>query len=75
MRKKFLVLMQRANLEFGGIPCIPPERGIAATQQLIFSRSFSIRVASAARMHEVMAIYALRAAVRFGKTAVCGQPT
>jgi len=67
MRKKFSVLMQRTVLELNGIPCIPLEIETASKQQLIFSRSFSTPVTSAARMHEVMAIYAQRAAIRLAK--------
>ncbi|HEX9086129.1 MAG TPA: Y-family DNA polymerase [Arthrobacter sp.] len=67
MRKKFSVLMQRTIMELNGIPCIPLETEIATKQQLIFSRSFSTPVTSAARMHEVMAIYAQRAAIRLAK--------
>lgn len=67
MRKKFSVLMQRTIMELNGIPCIPLETEIATKQQLIFSRSFSTPVTSAARMHEVMAIYAQRAAIQLAK--------
>jgi DNA polymerase V len=67
MRKRFSVLMQRTILELNGIPCIPLETEAATKQQLIFSRSFSTPVTSAARMHEVMAIYAQRAAIRLAK--------
>lgn len=67
MRKKFSVLMQRTIMELNGIPCIPLETEIATKQQLIFSRSFSKPVTSAARMHEVMAIYAQQAAIRLAK--------
>ncbi|ACL42272.1 DNA-directed DNA polymerase (plasmid) [Pseudarthrobacter chlorophenolicus A6] len=67
MRKKFSVLMQRTIMELNGIPCIPMEHEVAAKQQLIFSRSFSKPVTSAARMHEVMAIYAQQAAIRLAK--------
>jgi DNA polymerase V len=67
MRKKFSVLMQRTIMELNGIPCIPLETEIATKQQLIFSRSFSKPVTTAARMHEVMAIYAQQAAIRLAK--------
>ncbi len=67
MRKKFSVLMQRTIMELNGIPCIPLETEIATKQQLIFSRSFSTPVTTAARMHEVMAIYAQQAAIRLAK--------
>lgn len=67
MRKKFNVLMQQTILELNGIPCIPMEYERATQQQLIFSRSFSKPVTTAARMHEVMAIYAQSAAVRLAK--------
>jgi DNA polymerase V len=49
------------------MPCIPLETEVATKQQLIFSRSFSTPVTSAARMHEVMAIYAKRASNRLAK--------
>jgi DNA polymerase V len=64
MRKKFSVLMRRTVMELNGVPCIPIETEIATKQQLIFSRSFSKPVTTAARMHEAMAIYAQRAAIR-----------
>jgi DNA polymerase V len=67
MRKKFSVLMQRTILELNGMPCIPLETEVATKQQLIFSRSFSTPVTSAARMHEVTAIYAQRASIRLAK--------
>ncbi|QOT19610.1 Y-family DNA polymerase [Paenarthrobacter sp. YJN-5] len=67
MRKRFSVLMQRTILELNEIACIPLETEVAAKQQLIFSRSFSTPVTSSARMHEVMAIYAQRAAIRLAK--------
>lgn len=40
---------------------------MATKQQLIFSRSFSTPVTSAARMHEVMSIYAQQAVVRLAR--------
>lgn len=58
MRRRFSVLMQRTILELSGIPCIPMETEIATNHQLIFSSSFSKPVPTAARMHEVMALYA-----------------
>jgi DNA polymerase V len=67
MRKKFSVLMQRTIMELNEIPCIPLETAIASKKQLIFSRSFSKPVATAARMHEVMAIYAQQAAIRLAR--------
>ena len=67
MRKKFSVLMQRTIMELNEIPCIPLETEIASKKQLIFSRSFSKPVTTAARMHEVMAIYAQQAAIRLAK--------
>lgn len=67
MRKRFSVLMQRTVMELNGIPCIPMETEIATKKQLIFSRSFSKPVTTAARMHEVMAIYAQQAAIRLAK--------
>jgi DNA polymerase V len=56
--------MQRTILELNAVPCIPLETELATKQQLIFSRSFSTPVTSAARTHEVMAIYAKRASIR-----------
>jgi DNA polymerase V len=67
MRKTFSVLMQRTIMELNEIPCIPLETEIATKKQLIFSRSFSKPVTTAARMHEVMAIYAQQAAIRLAK--------
>jgi DNA polymerase V len=67
MRKTFSVLMQRTIMELNEIPCIPLETEIVTKKQLIFSRSFSKPVTTAARMHEVMAIYAQQAAIRLAK--------
>ncbi|MCO4263755.1 Y-family DNA polymerase [Pseudarthrobacter sp. MDT3-26] len=67
MRKKFSVLMQRTIMELNGIACLPLEEERSTQQQLIFSRSFSKPVMSAARMHEVFSIYAQNAAVRLAR--------
>lgn len=60
IRKRFSVVMQRTVLELRGTPCIPLELDVAAKEQIIFSRSFSTPVQSAAEMSQVLSIYAQR---------------
>lgn len=67
MRKKFSVVLQRTILELNGIPCIPLETERASKEQMIFSRSFATPVTTAARMREVMSLYAQQAAIRLAK--------
>ncbi|MER1996033.1 MAG: Y-family DNA polymerase [Arthrobacter sp.] len=64
IRSRFSVTLQRTVLELNGTPCLPQEEERADRQQLIFSRSFSIPVTTAAGMREVMSIYAQQAASR-----------
>jgi DNA polymerase V len=67
MRKKFSVVLQRTILELNGTSCIPLETVRASKEQMIFSRSFATPVTTAARMREVMALYAQQAAIRLAK--------
>ncbi|WP_309080768.1 Y-family DNA polymerase [Zhihengliuella sp.] len=64
IRRKFSVVLQRTVLELNGTPCIPPIDERADAHQIMFSRSFSQPVGSAAEMREVMAVYAQSAASR-----------
>ena len=64
IRSRFSVTLQRTVLELNGTPCLPLEEERADRQQLIFSRSFSVPVTTAAEMRQVMSIYAQQAASR-----------
>ncbi|MGG5753698.1 DUF4113 domain-containing protein [Zafaria sp. Z1313] len=64
IRKRFSVVMQRTVLELNGTPCIAPVDERADQQQVMFSRSFSTPVDTAAQMEEVMSVYAQKAAGR-----------
>jgi DNA polymerase V len=64
IRKKFSVVLQRTVLELNGTACIPPAEERADKHQIMFSRSFSSPVTTAADMDQVMAVYAQRGAGR-----------
>lgn len=64
IRSRFSVTLQRTVLELNGTSCLPLEEERADRQQLIFSRSFSVPVTTAAEMRQVMSIYAQQAASR-----------
>lgn len=64
IRSRFSVTLQRTVLELNGTSCLPLEEERADRQQLIFSRSFSVPVTTAAEMRQVMSIYAQQAAAR-----------
>ncbi|HXD27376.1 MAG TPA: Y-family DNA polymerase [Arthrobacter sp.] len=64
IRKKFSVVLQRTVLELNGTPCIPEVEERADKAQIMFSRSFSTPVTTAADMDQVMALYAQRGAAR-----------
>ncbi|GAA3711536.1 Y-family DNA polymerase [Zhihengliuella alba] len=64
IRRKFSVVLQRTVLELNGTPCIPPIDERADAHQIMFSRSFSQPVTTAAEMREVMTVYAQSAASR-----------
>ncbi|MEV4900979.1 Y-family DNA polymerase [Citricoccus sp. NPDC055426] len=64
IRSRFSVVMERTVLELGGVACIPDADEQAGPAQVIFSRSFSRPVVSAADMADVMNAYGQRAAAR-----------
>ncbi|GHD00466.1 Y-family DNA polymerase [Zhihengliuella salsuginis] len=64
IRKKFSVNLQRTVLELRGTACIPPIDERADAHQIMFSRSFSTPVDTAAAMADVMTVYAQSAASR-----------
>ncbi|MEB4616092.1 Y-family DNA polymerase, partial [Leucobacter sp. M11] len=64
IRKRFSVVMHRTVLELRGIPCIPLEEDRSEKEQIIFSRSFSTPVQTAAEMSQVLSIYAQRIGTR-----------
>ncbi|MGK3708872.1 Y-family DNA polymerase [Arthrobacter sp. IK3] len=67
IRSRFSVVLQRTVLELNGIPCVPMETERADKKQMIFSRSFSTPVTSREEMHQVMSVYAQKAAVRLAR--------
>ncbi|MCU6479003.1 DUF4113 domain-containing protein [Arthrobacter sp. A2-55] len=67
IRHKFSVVVQRTVLELRGIPAIELETARADKKQVIYSRSFSQPVTSAAEMTQVMSQYAQQIAIRLGK--------
>jgi DNA polymerase V len=67
IRDKFSVVLMRTVLELQGIPCIPMEEERIGRDQLIFSRSFSTPVTTAADMRQVMSVYAQQASARLSK--------
>lgn len=64
IRKHFNVVLQRIVYELNGIPCIPFKDQPTVKDQLIFSRSFSRPVTTAADMRQVLSIYAQQVAGR-----------
>ncbi len=70
IRSRFSVVLERTVLELGGTACVPDVDERAGPAQVIFSRSFSRPVSTAAEMDDVMNVYAQRAAARL---AVQGQ--
>ncbi|MDI3329309.1 MAG: Y-family DNA polymerase [Micrococcus sp.] len=70
IRSRFSVVLERTVLELGGTACVPDVDEHAGPAQVIFSRSFSRPVSTAAEMDDVMNVYAQRAAARL---AVQGQ--
>ncbi|WP_189337589.1 Y-family DNA polymerase [Arthrobacter sp. AFG7.2] len=67
VRDKFSVVMMRTVLELNGTPCIPMEEERMGRDQLIFSRSFSTPVTTAAGLREVLSIYGQQASARLAK--------
>ncbi|MFV0433051.1 MAG: Y-family DNA polymerase [Leucobacter sp.] len=64
IRKRFSVVLERTVLELNGIPCIPLDVPREFKDQLIFSRSFSTPVTTAAEMHQVLSIYSQKVSSR-----------
>ncbi len=67
IRDKFSVVMMRTVLELNGTPCIPMEEERLGRDQLIFSRSFSTPVTTAAGLRQVLSVYGQNASARLAK--------
>jgi DNA polymerase V len=67
IRDKFSIVMMRTVLELQGTPCIPMEEERIGREQLIFSRSFSTPITTAAGLRQVMSVYAQMASARLAK--------
>lgn len=67
IRDKFSVVVMRTVLELQGTACIPMEEERIGRDQLIFSRSFSTPITTAADMRQVMSVYAQQASARLSK--------
>jgi DNA polymerase V len=67
IRDRFSVVLMRTVLELQGTPCIPLEEERKGRDQLIFSRSFSTPITSAAGLRQVFAVYAQQASARLAK--------
>lgn len=64
IRDKFSVVVMRTVLELNGTPCIPMEEERIGRDQLIFSRSFSAPVTTAAGLRQVLSVYGQHASAR-----------
>lgn len=67
IRDRFSVVLMRTVLELRGTPCIPLEEERTGREQLIFSRSFSTPVTTAAGLRQVFAVYAQQASAGLAK--------
>ena len=67
IRDRFSIVLMRTVLELQGTPCIPMEEERVGRDQLIFSRSFSTPITTAADMGQVMSVYAQQASARLAK--------
>ncbi len=67
LRDKFSVVMMRTVLELQGTPCIPMEEERIGRDQLIFSRSFSTPITTAAELRQVLSVYGQMASARLAK--------
>ncbi|WP_243400256.1 Y-family DNA polymerase [Arthrobacter glacialis] len=67
IRDRFSVVLMRTVMEVQGTPCIPMEEERVGRDQLIFSRSFSTPVTTAAAMGQVMSVYAQQPSARLAK--------
>ena len=64
IRKQHSVVMERTVRELNGVNCLPPTAERADRAQVMYSRSFSSPVSTAAELDEVMNLYTQRAAAR-----------
>lgn len=62
IRKNFNVVLERTVRELRGEPCLELEEFAPTKQQIIFSRSFSMRITDYQAMREAICHYAVRAA-------------
>ena len=67
IRDHFSVVLMRTVLELQGTPCIPLEEERVGRDQLIFSRSFSTPITTAAELRQVLSVYAQQASARLAK--------
>lgn len=67
IRKQFSVVMQRTVHELNGHACIPFEGDRAAKDQIIYSRMFGQPITRVDELHQVLSVYAQRAAGRLRK--------
>ncbi|MET1085719.1 MAG: Y-family DNA polymerase [Arthrobacter sp.] len=67
IRDKFSVVLMRTVLELQGTPCIPMEEERVGRDQLIFSRSFSTPITTAANLRQVLSVYGQMASARLAK--------
>ena len=67
IRDRFSVVMMRTVLELQGTPCIPLEEERIGRDQLIFSRSFSTPLTSAAGFRQVLSVYGQQASARLAR--------
>ncbi|MFI2566218.1 Y-family DNA polymerase [Paenarthrobacter sp. NPDC018779] len=67
LRDKFSIVVMRTVLELQGTPCIPMEEEQIGRDQLIFSRSFSTPITTAAQLRQVLSVYGQMASARLAK--------
>ncbi|ABK05216.1 DNA-directed DNA polymerase [Arthrobacter sp. FB24] len=67
IRDRFSVVLMRTVLELQGTACIPMEAERIGRDQLIFSRSFSTPITTAADLRQVMSVYGQQASARLAK--------
>jgi DNA polymerase V len=67
IRDRFSVVLMRTVLELQGTPCIPLEEERIGRDQLIFSRSFSVPITTAAGLRQVLGVYAQQASARLAR--------
>lgn len=64
IRKRHSVVLERTVRELNSVPCLPATSERADRAQVMFSRSFSQPVTTAAELAEVMSLYTQRATAR-----------